>query len=130
MSAARSAPAPTPAPLAPTPSPTLEPTCVCSEPPPFEERLQHLVSDFWSGRDDDSDSTLEGLQHLFISLARELGRVDGVARIFGVPRDEALKLLRVAYTEGKRAALSQHKRSAEDCHCEPAEILLREIESN
>lgn len=103
------------------------PDPVCA---PFEDKLQVLVSDFWSGRDDDMDSTLDGLQHLFISLARELGRVDGVARICGVPREESLRLLRAAYVEGKRAALAQHKRASEDCSCQPAAVLLQEIESN
>jgi len=118
--------------LVPAPSPTPAPVPTPSPPPPatFESKLQHLVSDFWNGREDDADSTLEGLQHLFLSLAHELGRVDGVARIFGVPREESLKMLRVAFVQGKQAALVQHRRAAEHCKCPAADVLLNEIETN
>ena len=94
----------------------------------FESALQHLISNFFQIQDQTSeDAVLEGLQRLFVSLAHELGRVDGAARLHGVPRDETLRLLRAGMEAGKRSTLQQHEKG---CTCQASKVLEAEMESN
>lgn len=99
-------------------------------PPPgnFEGALQHLIAGFFSAQDQTSETaTLEALQRLFVSLAHELGRVDGASRLHGIPREDTLRLLRSCMAEGKRVTLAQHEKG---CACAASKVLEAELESN
>lgn len=85
----------------------------------FHDRLQSLIRLYWSGIDQtETDSTVEGLQVLYRILGHEAGRVDGVARLFGIERDSALGVLRDALIAGKSCALASHRERHPDCSCE------------
>jgi hypothetical protein len=94
-----------------------------------ENTLQGLISEILpKPGDDDSELARDRLQLLFVGLARQLGRIEAMARLLGVPRDETLRLFRQTHVEGKREAFEQHQRT--DCACVSAAILLQEIEAN
>lgn len=94
----------------------------------FESALQHLIAGFFSTQDQTSEhATLEALQRLFVSLAHELGRVDGASRLHGIPREDTLRLLRMCMAEGKRVTLAQHEKG---CSCQAVRVLEAEVESN
>jgi hypothetical protein len=121
-----------------TRAPTAAPAM--TEPAPVERlefgpALQNLVATYWEhaeveGTVSTEEDTVSALQFLFGSLAYELGRVDGVARLHGVERQHTLQLLGKAFAEGKLAALQQHHQTAKDCACEASAALLRELEFN
>jgi hypothetical protein len=94
----------------------------------FESSLQHLIANFFLLQDQTSeDAVLEGLQRLFVSLAHELGRIDGASRLHGIPREETLRMLRTCMAEGKRSTLAQHEKG---CACQASKVLEAELESN
>jgi hypothetical protein len=99
-------------------------------PPPanFESSLQHLIAGFLRSQDQTSESaTLDALQRIFVSLAHELGRVDGASRLHGIPRDDTLRMLRSCMVEGKRVTLGQHEKG---CSCQASKVLEAELELN
>ena len=105
------------------------------QPVEFSAALQHLVASFWEaserdGRVCDEQSTIVVLEVLFGTLAYELGRIDGVARLHGVGRDQMLGLLTRAYADGKAATLHQHHLASKDCSCEASVQLAQELEFN
>jgi hypothetical protein len=94
----------------------------------FEGALQTLIADFFQQQDQSSEEdVVDSFQRIFVSLAHELGRVDAAARLHGVTREESLDLLRACMEEGKRATLSQHKKS---CECEASKVLQAEVDTN
>lgn len=94
----------------------------------FEAALQNLISNFFRIQDQTSeDDVLTGLQRLFVSLAHELGRIDGAARLHGIPREDTLRMLRASMSEGKLVTLSQHEKA---CSCTASEVLQAEVDSN
>lgn len=94
----------------------------------FEGALQALIANFFEGRDQSSeDEVVESFQRIFTSLAHELGRVDGAARLHGIAREDTLDLLRTCMEEGKRVTLSQHKKG---CDCQASKVLQDEVDAN
>lgn len=94
----------------------------------LHDRLQGLVRLFWAGVDQqDGAAVLDGLQTMFRVIVHEAGRIDGVARLFGVDRDGSMDLLREAYVAGKRGALESHHESNPDCPCTEAKVLEHEL---
>lgn len=118
--------------------PTVEPVTsevTSTEEMEFGPALQNLVSTYWErvegeGTVSSEEDTVNALQFLFGSLAYELGRVDGVARLHGVERQHTLQLLGKAFAEGKLAALQQHHQTAKDCGCAASVALMKELEFN
>lgn len=70
------------------------------------------------------EEPIVGLQRLFSMVARELGRIDGAARLHGVTRESTLKLLRYGLLQGKQVTLDQHE---ESCACTNSKVLQDEI---
>lgn len=118
-----------PAPVAPTIPFGGEESRPHEMPPPsdFESALQYLIANFLQSQQTDEESVRNGLQRIFCSLARELGRVDGAARLHGIPRMETLHLLRIQMLDGKGVTLAQHEKG---CTCEASKVLQEEVEPN
>jgi hypothetical protein len=89
----------------------------------LEAVLQYLIASFFETHPDEAFA----LRRVFIALARELGRIDGAARMKGITRDETLELLRESMLNGKVSMLAQHEKG---CDCEPAKVLQAEVEVN
>lgn len=101
----------------------------------FASALQMLVAQFWNaaeaeGRVADEISIVAFLEYVFGALAFELGRIDGVARLHGVGRDQMMALLAKAYSGGKQATLEHHHRDSRGCMCEASLLLKKELELN
>lgn len=99
----------------------------------FSTALQNLVAEFWDvaeaeGRVTDEPSTVHFLEYIFGSLAHELGRIDGVARLHGVARDQMLAVLARAYAGGKSSTLENHHQESQGCTCEASLLLKKELE--
>lgn len=121
----------TPDTLAPAPEPAREE--VSRTAMDFGTALQGLVADFWTeaverGKAETEADTAAALQFLFSELAHELGRLDGVARLHGIGRDQMLPLLAKSFAAGKQACLLTHHQEATGCTCEASTLLRQELD--
>jgi hypothetical protein len=91
------------------------------------------VAEFWAeleagGRTPEASQLAYFLECVFGALAHELGRIDGIARLSGIDRDQMLTLLSSAFATGKASMLEQHRQEARGCACEASELLQKELE--
>lgn len=101
----------------------------------FGGALQNLIAETWGsaelqGQVSNEQGVVRLLECVFGALAYEMGRVDGVARLHGVGREQMLALLAKAYAAGKAATLAQHHEDSEGCTCDASVLLKKELELN
>lgn len=94
----------------------------------FESAIQLLIANFLQYHRDTPDHERAGLVRVLGSLAHELGRVEGAARLHGIAREDTLDLVREGILSGKHITLAQHGEN--DCECEASKVLQAEVEPN
>lgn len=94
----------------------------------FEIEVQQLVVNFLNAHASSVDHQAAGLVRVYEALAFQLGRVDGAARLHGIPHEETLQLLRERTLAGKAVTLHEHE--ACGCACEVSQGLRAEVELN